>query len=108
MKKMMFSALACVAFAFSGFASNEVVEAKEFVSDINLETEVDDFNLKVEDFAPCEIVIIVRDKKGDIVDALVDHSFRLGGDPCVAYGFGQVRLMMIKYPGHSLEIGINS
>jgi len=25
MKKLMFSALACVAFAFSGFASNEVV-----------------------------------------------------------------------------------
>ena len=108
MKKLLFSALACVAFAFSGFASNEEVEAKEFVSDLNLETKVDEFKLKVKEFVPCEIIIIVRDKNGDIVDALVDHSFRLGGDACIAYGFGQVRLMQIKYPGHSLEIGIYS
>ena len=31
MKKFMFSALACVAFAFSSFASNEVVEKNGFV-----------------------------------------------------------------------------
>lgn len=61
-----------------------------------MEIEVLDIILRVADFAPCEIIIIVSDKKGNIVDALVDFSFRLGRDPCIAYGFGQVRLMQIN------------
>jgi len=36
MKKILFTALACVAFAFSGFASNEEVEGNEFVADLDL------------------------------------------------------------------------
>ena len=34
MKKLMFSALACVAFAFSGFASNEVVNEEKVLVEI--------------------------------------------------------------------------
>jgi len=36
MKKLLFSALACVAFAFSGFASNEVVKEENVLNQNNL------------------------------------------------------------------------
>ena len=49
MKKLLFSALACVAFAFSGFASNEVVGQ--------------DFGLK-----SCSIKISIIDENGAEVD----------------------------------------
>ena len=45
MKKLMFSALACVAFAFSGFASNEVVNENEVINEnelINEELSIND------------------------------------------------------------------
>ncbi len=42
MKKMMFSALACVAFAFSGFASNEVQDVNHLEIDKFQSIEHDD------------------------------------------------------------------
>lgn len=48
MKKLMFSALACVAFAFSGFASNEVVnEEKVSNENIVIETKTDVNEIKI-------------------------------------------------------------
>jgi hypothetical protein len=47
MKKLMFSALACVAFAFSGFASNEVVKEEKVLDGNNsIETEITVSNTK--------------------------------------------------------------
>ena len=110
MKKLLFSALACVAFAFSGFASNEVVEGKDFVSDLNLETQVDDYNLKVEDFAPCGISFFVFSADGEYITHIQDESDQKTASDCYSRAAGMMRIFEILYRGSSIEaveIGYN-
>ena len=61
----MFSALACVAFAFSGFASNEVVNEEKVVK-IDEEKGLD---IEKEEFAviPCNFTINTVDQNGKII-----------------------------------------
>lgn len=63
MKNLLFSALACVAFAGSSFASNEIVsnlnKNGELTSDVKV-TEISKNNLETnskEDFIPCSVQI---------------------------------------------------
>lgn len=74
MRKLVFSALACVAFAGSGFASNKVVVEKQ------------DFESAVEEFAPCRVFFAVYDGSGDVLDYVYHETNTptLGG--CYAYG----------------------
>lgn len=60
MKKLVFSALACVAFAGSAFASNEVVvEKQELKSEKSVELEIVESNEK-----PCNFRVTGRDAYG--------------------------------------------
>ena len=68
MKKFMFSALASVAFAFSGFASSDLIYAKE----INL---LNESLFKYEFFKPCTVLIYVITPDGK-----VDYVKGEGGD----------------------------
>ena len=61
MKKFLFSALACVAFAGSGFASNEVVLDTKFITNEYLEA----LNAKVGD---CSFSFKVVDNAGNVVE----------------------------------------
>ena len=83
MKKILFSALACVAFAGSSFASSEVVESN-----------------------PCEISILVYDRDGNLLDALIDHTFPEGGAPCFDHGTSLVNELRGQYPEGVFSISI--
>ena len=65
MKKLMFGALACVAFAFSGFASNEVMKEEKVVKI----DEVKSLDFEKEEFAvtPCNFTINIVDQNGNII-----------------------------------------
>jgi len=69
MRKLVFSALACVAFAGSGFASNEVVK-NEITSDENfqIENSTEIINSVESDTKPCRFRIIGRDAFGRSFD----------------------------------------
>ena len=68
MKKLMFSALACVAFAFSGFASNEVVNEDNFTNEnFLIETEVTDSITKKEQVEFVKTCVYeFKDKDGNV------------------------------------------
>ena len=56
MKKLLFSAMACIAFAGSAFASNEVVSKQDF-----LLLEMNEFEPK----KPCKVHVYVKDRNGN-------------------------------------------
>ncbi|MBA5791573.1 hypothetical protein H1R17_10140 [Flavobacterium sp. xlx-214] len=91
MKKFIFSALACVAFAGSSFASNEIVNCKQLNS-VELQLNSEDINLVNENFiikeqlvvnnGLCEIVILVFDRGGNLIDAVSRKSANVSADWC--------------------------
>src|SRR5690606_29001232 len=74
MKKLLFSAMACIAFASSAFASDTSLMIPEY---------------------PCEIYVTVIDREtGDILEVSANLS-KIGGVPCLELGRGQrVRLQL--------------
>ena len=111
MKKLLFSALACVAFAFSGFASNEEVEVKEIVADLNLEieksTEIEtvysenDYIIQEFEFfndkGDCNIVIIVTTPKGMIIDVITRKKANTTSSDCASTFKGMMDLTIKEY-----------
>ena len=67
MRKFAFSALACVAFAGSSFASNEIVENSIFL-DNEFSIENKNSELLDEDFKPCQVEFWIYDADGGVVD----------------------------------------
>ncbi|WP_177761556.1 hypothetical protein [Flavobacterium sp. I3-2] len=107
MKKIMFSALACVAFAFSGFASNEVVEGNESVSDFNLETEINESDFNIEGTKPCEYYISITSPEGVIIDFKMYFSDLKPG-PCSESFKTEFEHIKRLYPTMIVEGGITS
>ena len=69
MRKFLFSALACVAFAGSGFASNEVVSENAETKTVTTSVENDfDFKYKktiiLEERKPCGVYVYVKNSDG--------------------------------------------
>ena len=108
MKKLLFSALACVAFAFSGFASNEEVEVKEIVADLNLEieksTEIEtvysenDYIIQEFEFfndkGDCNIVTT---PKGMIIDVITRKKANTTSSDCASTFKGMMDLTIKEY-----------
>jgi len=89
MKKMMFSALACVAFAFSGFASNEVVdEPKNEIDNFSLNgSTINDSNFGLEeDWGLCTITITVTNADGEVTDTATYHRLAESAADCTSKG----------------------
>ena len=85
----MFSALACVAFAFSGFASNEVVEKVDF---------------QIEGDNPCEFWISVTGPDGET--ELYMFFSNLKGIDCfnsIGVEYGVIKR---QFPGYKIQVGI--
>ncbi|RRJ91641.1 hypothetical protein EG240_05425 [Paenimyroides tangerinum] len=67
MKKLMFSALACVAFAFSGFASNEVVNENLEIKNGENTTTIEKYVFSEEDGCTiCNLITLKFDDYGDL------------------------------------------
>ncbi len=103
MKKLLFSALACVAFAFSGFALNEEVEVKEIVADLNLEieksTEIETVYIIQEfeffnDKGDCNIVTT---PKGMIIDVITRKKANTTSSDCASTFKGMMDLTIKEY-----------
>lgn len=92
MKKFLFSALACVAFAGSSFASNEVVHTSSIKSLSNSKTNAENnfegnFGLKLEngilltvskvysDLGDCSWVIVFTNSRGQIVNMQISPVY---------------------------------
>lgn len=91
MKKLLLSALACVAFAGSSFASNEVVEKET-----------------LESSPPCVIAIIVYSPDGELIELIGDKTFPEAGDPCLYYGYQLAEKVKRMYPDANLSVSIDT
>lgn len=68
MKKFLFSALTCVAFATTGFASNEIVKNKITLEE-NSQIEKNNFEItQKEEFAPCQVEFWIYGADGTFID----------------------------------------
>jgi len=83
MRRFVFSAIACVAFAGSSFASSET-----------------------EELNPCEIIILIYSSDGKLLEALVDLTFPEGGAPCFAHGSALVNQLRDEYPEAVFDVSI--
>ncbi len=89
MKKFLFSALACVAFAGSSFASNEVVS---------------DFEADKIEFAPCRATVYIYNASLEMIgtkELVTDTPTHSG---CVLAGGAFLAELEAAYPGNSFEI----
>ncbi|QHC84746.1 hypothetical protein AS589_08085 [Empedobacter brevis] len=91
MKKLFFSALACVAFAGSTFASNEV-ELKDLFSN--------------EDFAKCNFTVVAYDPETDEVLETFKYSGNESAGPCFDLGLKEQDRLSIKFPGANVRMEI--
>ena len=90
MKKLLFSALACVAFAFSGFASNEEVEVKNEIDNSSFDVStISDF--KEDSFGSCVITVTVYDSKGNVTDTRLYFRTATSQSDCNAKGYELVK-----------------
>jgi len=103
MKKFLLSALAIVAFAGSGFASNEVV------SEI---TEIETVTTSVEEAAdlllsnrPCEYSVVAEDSKGNLLEWVIGSGPE-GGRPCLELVMDAVMYLNRLYPEATISIDI--
>lgn len=103
MKKFLFSTLACVAFAGSSFASNEVVE-----KDVLTITEESNNILDNFEFAeyPCQFGISVVGPDGEFLDAYIGRG-REAGAPCVSFIEKEINRMRELYPGATVTVTIS-
>lgn len=92
MKRFIFSALACIAFATTAFASNEIANSVITIDD--------------DEFAPCEIFISVYSHEGEIVDTIYFSSGD-GKKPCADYAAGFVEELRYIYPEYTIEVTID-
>lgn len=75
MKKLVFSALACVAFAGSSFASNEIVDKYDnYCSETS--------NDKIEFNKPCKIEVRAKDGEGNSVTKYASGSGNISLSDC--------------------------
>lgn len=98
MKKLLFSALASVAFAGSGFASNEVVIEKQ-----DLKTDITNSEFSLEEFAPCQVEFWVYDADGgflDYVHKLTDTE-TIGG--CYQFAGQLMDDYIAEHPGSTIS-----
>jgi len=91
MKKVLFSALACVAFATTAFAANEVVEKET-----------------LESSPPCVVSIVVYSPDGELLELIGDTTFPEAGDPCLYYGHQLVDKVRKMYPEANLSVEIQT
>jgi len=111
MKKIMFSALACVAFAFSGFASNEVVDESidvKMSENVMIQNDylIQEFEF-FDDKGDCNIVIIVTTPKGMIVDVITRKKANTTSIDCASTFKGMMDLTIKEY-GLSANVYGNS
>jgi len=90
MKKMMFSALACVAFAFSGFASNEVVETNKITSDLDVEIVEQPVADPIVGVYTCTVNVEFPDGKGGSITLTHEQKYYLvkesvGNSNCASF-----------------------
>ena len=91
MRKLFFSALACVAFAGSGFASNEVVENIILEEPLNIETgSANSFDEPVYRTFNCTVNVVVDDGKGGTITYTHQRTYYFvtytqGTNMCVDY-----------------------
>ncbi|WCM42527.1 hypothetical protein MG290_02310 [Flavobacterium sp. CBA20B-1] len=102
MKKMFLSALACVAFAESSFASNEVVKK-------NILTITEESNSILDDFkfseSPCQFGITVTTPDGEFLDGFIGIGSE-GGTPCINFIAEELHRMRELYPGAIVNVNI--
>jgi len=103
MTKFIFSAFACVAFAFSGLASNEEVEKFESKKTSEIEglfyekeyvTQEFDF---FDDNGDCNILILVLNKKGMIIDVIARKKSNISSRDCTSIFNGMMDLTIKEY-----------
>lgn len=93
MKKLVFSTLACVAFAGSAFASNETVDNIDVFENLNFSDH------------PCQFLILVLDRHGNILDHVIFYGSK-EGDPCLDNMMGEAERLQGLYPRAVLEFDI--
>lgn len=100
MKKLLFSALASVAFAGSGFASNEIVESSIFLNnEFSVETaEKSGLNFLGEEFAPCQVEFWVFDSDGGFVDYVHTYIDVETAGECEIFGLGVLEGYTAAFP----------
>ena len=111
MKKLLFSALACVAFAFSGFASNEEVEViNEIIENSNLNTSIICKNsLKNEDFFFCYVTIQLLDSKGNKTDDMkYEYNATIDRDGCYNFANKVVAYYMANFNVGGVDVDYNN
>lgn len=114
MKKLLFSALACVAFAGSSFASNETdvkensfykenIESYSFTNS-NLEKLLETYNSKFSHY-PCQFSISVIAPDGELLEF---HWVigREGGEPCLNRMVEDAAMLQGMFPEAILEFQI--
>lgn len=106
MKKFLFSALACVAFAGSGFASNEIVELK-ISTDSELGKHYKPLEMMPLADYPCKFSLCVYDPEtGEDIYGF-DYSGTAGGaDDCFNKGLRLQEELSIQYPGMNISMEI--
>lgn len=112
MKKFLFSALACVAFAGSSFASNEVLENVESSTKTTMcafDKEIMESDLIIKEqlvFSNglCEIVIFVFDRRGNLIDAVSRRSANVSSDWCANSYNRMLDMVMADYSIEEYDI----
>lgn len=85
MKKLLFSAMACIAFVSSAFASDTSLMTPEY---------------------PCEIYVTVIDREtGDILEVSANLS-KIGGVPCLELGAKIYRDYVALYPNADIQMKV--
>ncbi|HLV46773.1 MAG TPA: hypothetical protein VKY32_07010 [Flavobacterium sp.] len=106
MRKFLFSALAIVAFAGSGFASNEVVSENAETKTVTTVTTVEEMmNLLVLGRNPCEFNIWVEDENGDQLDWWLGTGPE-GGFPCLELAISTMEKVKSMYPKAKVSLQI--
>ena len=105
MKKILFSALACVAFAGSAFASNEIVEFKT-TTDSELSGHYETLEmLPLADY-PCKFLIYVYNPvTEEFIDSLIYYGNE-SADDCFNEGLRVQEEYSIKYEGANVSMDI--
>src|SRR5690606_15203281 len=104
MRNFLFSALACVAFASSGFASNEVVSEIAEIETVTTSAE-EMLNILELGRNPCEFNIWVEDENGNQLDWWLGSGPE-GGYPCIQLAIATLEKVKSIYPEAKVSLQI--
>jgi|GEM_PF-2436501 len=100
MKKLVFSALACVAFAGSAFASNTVVNEKDSFKGDKKKVESNDFSLDKLFFDNCAGSFVYKDKTGKQMTKTLTGGTKASYDECLDWM--EDKMTDLKAAGYTL------